>query len=135
MLQQVTDHPLSAPTEPAGATSKVAQPEPPYAPPPPPPDAVESFLGGPVPPRPPAEPSVPQTQEGVLVLAKAGAWRAAASLCERLLSHSHPVDVLLLLRWYHVVALLRLREVGKAEREARPAWSRSLEFARGWAWA
>ena len=51
------------------------------------------------------------------MLASVGAWRAAASLSERLLAHSHPVDELLLLRWYHIVALLRVRDVAKAERE------------------
>ena len=51
------------------------------------------------------------------LLAASGAWKQAASLSERLLSHSHPVDVLLQLRWYRIVALLKLREVAKAERE------------------
>ena len=51
------------------------------------------------------------------MLASCGAWRAAASLSERLLSQSHPVDKLLRLRWSYIVALLKLREVARAERE------------------
>jgi tetratricopeptide (TPR) repeat protein len=87
--------------------------------PPPPSHAspAEEFLGRPVPPREHSEFSVPQTPEGVRSLAQAGAWRGVSSLCERLLSSSHPVDVLLTLRWYRIVALIKLRDLPKAERE------------------
>ena len=114
-------HPLAPP--PQQPQTPLSPPPPPPPPPPqpyayqPPPDVVETFLGRPAPPRQHTETSVPQSLEGVLTLAKAGAWRAATHLSERLLAHSHPVDVLLQLRWYHIVALLRLRENSKAERE------------------
>ena len=105
-MQQVVDHPLAgAPAEPlvdgrAGVPMAGSPPrELAYAPAPPP-DVVESFLGRPAPAQQYTEQSVAQTAEGVLTLAKSGAWRAAASLSERLLAHSHPVDVLLQLRWY-----------------------------------
>ena len=51
------------------------------------------------------------------MLGAAGSWRASAALAERLLSYSHPVDTLLRLRWLHVVALLKLREYARADRE------------------
>ena len=116
--------PLSAPPPPPPPPPS-ERPEqfasPPTRPPPPPPppvrDPVEVFLGKPPPARPHSERTVPASPEGVRTLASIGAWRAAAALSERLLSHSHPVDVLLQIRWYHIVALLKLREVAKAERE------------------
>ena len=124
-MEIVDEHPLGMADHPlaGGGVSDPLQHPPPHAPPPPPPppppperDVVENFLGRPAPARAQHD-SVAQTPEGVLTLARAGAWRAAATLSERLLALSHPVDVLLYLRWYHIVALLRLREVGKAERE------------------
>lgn len=92
------------------------------APPPPqhhapPRDPVAAFLGRPVPKREHTEYSVPATKEGVRTLASSGAWYAAASLSERLISHNHPIDELLHLRWYRIVALLKLREFSSAERE------------------
>jgi tetratricopeptide (TPR) repeat protein len=80
-------------------------------------DPVVTFLGRSAPKKLHGESSVPATEEGVRMLASCGAWRAAASLSERLLSQSHPVDKLLRLRWSYIVALLKLREVARAERE------------------
>ena len=111
-LSATDSHPLSD-----GSTLQRASPAAPPPPPPPPRDPVADFLGRPVPNKPHSETSVPQTPDGVLTLARAGMWRAAASLSERLLGLSHPVDVLLTLRWYHIVALLKLQDVPKAERE------------------
>ena len=114
----VSDDPLSmlaAPTE-LAAAAPPAPPPPPYAPPPPM-DPVVTFLGRSAPKKLHGESSVPATEEGVRMLASCGAWRAAASLSERLLSQSHPVDKLLRLRWSYIVALLKLREVARAERE------------------
>ena len=51
------------------------------------------------------------------MLAASGAWGSAAALSEKLLGNSHPVDVLLTLRWYRIVALIKARDVPKAERE------------------
>ena len=50
-------------------------------------------------------------------LADAGAWKAAGALAKQLLDRSHPVDVLLRLRWYRIVALLKLRDVAENARE------------------
>ena len=114
----VSDDPLSmlaAPTE-LAAAAPPAPPPPPYAPPPPM-DPVVTFLGRTAPKKLHSESSVPATEEGVRMLASCGAWRAAASLSERLLSQSHPIDKLLRLRWSYIVALLKLREVARAERE------------------
>ena len=73
-----------------------------------------------VPPTAPArlrEEDVSRDEEGLRRLSVAGAWRAVASLGQALLQSSHPVDVLLRLRWYRIVALLKVREHAQAERE------------------
>ena len=89
----------------------------PYAPPAP---------TAPQPPAAPAAPSgarrlreedVPRGEDGLRQLAAAGQWRAVASLGQTLLSSSHPVDVLLRLRWFRITALLKLREHKAAEHE------------------
>lgn len=51
------------------------------------------------------------------LLAACGSWRAVASLSERLLSQSHPIDALLRIRWAFIVSLLKLKDVPRAERE------------------
>ena len=80
-------------------------------------DPVELFLGHSVSPTRTTAADVPATEEGVRTLADAGAWKAAGALAKQLLDHSHPVDVLLRLRWYRIVALLKLRDVAEATRE------------------
>ena len=82
-----------------------------------PPDPVEVFLGQPVTITRLMEHKVPKSEEGLRMLADDGSWRAVASLAERLLAESHPVDELLRIRWYRIVALLKSREVQLAERE------------------
>ena len=57
------------------------------------------------------EQDVSRDEEGLRQLALAGAWRAVASLAQALLKSSHPVDVLLRLRWHRVVALLKAARV------------------------
>ena len=80
-------------------------------------DPVELFLGHAVSPTRTTAADVPATEEGVRTLADAGAWKAAGALAKQLLDRSHPVDVLLRLRWYRIVALLKLRDVAEATRE------------------
>ena len=80
-------------------------------------DPVELFLGHSVSPTRTTAADVPATEEGVRTLADAGAWKAAGALAKQLLDRSHPVDVLLRLRWYRIVALLKLRDVAEATRE------------------
>lgn len=63
------------------------------------------------------EEDVPRGEDGLRQLAAAGQWRAVASLGQTLLSSSHPVDVLLRLRWFRITALLKLREHKAAEHE------------------
>lgn len=63
------------------------------------------------------EQDVSRDEEGLRQLALVGAWRAVASLGQTLLQSSHPVDVLLRLRWYRITALLKVREHALAERE------------------
>ena len=63
------------------------------------------------------EQDVSRDEEGLRRLALVGAWRAVASLGQALLQSSHPVDVLLRLRWYRITALLKVREHALAERE------------------
>ena len=111
------DDPLSSSAPPPPALPSVAGSSASIPPPAPPRDAVQEFLGRPVPVREHSEFSVPQTLDGVRTLVEAGVWRGAAALSERLLASTHPVDVLLTLRWYRIVALIKLHEVAKAERE------------------
>lgn len=80
-------------------------------------DPVEAFLGRPLPRPAYTDTSVPQTLEGVDQLTASGRWRAACTLCERLRSSSWTPEAGLRLRHVHIVCLLRVREVEKAERE------------------
>jgi len=68
------------------------------------------------------EQDVSRDEEGLRQLALAGAWRAVASLAQALLKSSHPVDVLLRLRWYRVVALLKVprARAGRTRTRTRP---------------
>ena len=77
---------------------------------------IEKFLSRPAPIK-RSEASVAHTVQGVRILAASGAWCSAAALSETLLGNSHPVDVLLTLRWYRIVALIKMRDVPKAEHE------------------
>jgi len=81
------------------------------------PDPVEVFLGQPVTITRLTEHKVPKSEEGLRMLAADGSWRAVAALAEHLLGESHPIDELLRIRWYRIVALLKARDVQQAERE------------------
>ena len=114
-MQDAHDHPLAhahgSPSPYASPTDLSARSD--FLSPSAPPDPVEVFLGQPVTITRLMEHRVPQNVEGLEMLSADGAWRAVASLAERLLSSSHPVDELLRIRWYRIVALLKTREVGQ----------------------
>jgi len=60
------------------------------------------------------------SEQGIVALralAARGAWKRMGTLAGQLLAVSHPVDELLRLRMYRIIAMLKMREVPQAARE------------------